>query len=687
MASLPVREIVLYKHGVGFFVRGGVVSGEAVALTFKADEINDVLKSLAVFDESGGQVLGVHYQTPMDRADRLANTSINLSERAGFADLLRDLRGRRCTLTVESTPGTHEFVSGRLIGMDHVTRTERNLGITPADEAQVALLADSGEVRVFRLMTLRALQIHDTQSARDLAYFLDTSMTEDNRRVVTVRLSAGEHDLRVYYVAPSPTWRVSYRLVAESEPDAAAGKALSGKALSGKALLQGWGLFDNRLEEDLNDVRVTLVAGQPISFIYDLYASRIPQRPTVQDEARIAPGPVEFAGEALAYLEEPLEDALVAGRRAQPMAKGGTSARAQNILGLQRSAVASITAEAAAESAPPAAEGREAGETFQYLVTTPVTVKRGESALVPIVGSTVSYERELLYNGEKLPHHPVAALRFTNTSGLTLERGPVTVVEDGDYKGEAVIPFTKDGGEVYAPFAVELGVKVSERTRDYRQMVGVRFEEALLIQEEYAIYEIAYMLENSTGDEKTVMLESTFGKTGWQQSFELFDTPAPQVDSAQERRWRVTVPAHGAAGFTAKLRRRTHSQHTLTNISYKQVQEYLSKRFIDEATFAHLRELLETLQRIQQEKQHQQALEKETRSLYEQQEQQRKNLGALQATGKEADLRDRVLKQLEAAQDRLDAIAGEVETSQQALAAAEQLLPAMINRLGHRDPA
>ena len=89
----------------------------------------------------------------------------------------------------------------------------------------------------------------------------------------------------VNYVAPSPTWRVSYRLVAESN---------SGGE-SGTALLQGWGLFDNRLEEDLENVRVTLVAGQPISFIYDLYNSRIPERLLVEDESRIAPGPVEFA--------------------------------------------------------------------------------------------------------------------------------------------------------------------------------------------------------------------------------------------------------------------------------------------------------------------------------------------------------------------------------------------------------
>ncbi|MBC7814004.1 MAG: hypothetical protein H7175_22820, partial [Burkholderiales bacterium] len=106
MTTLPVREMVLYKHGVGFFVRAGAVSGEDVTLTFRHDEINDVLKSLTAFDNAGGQVLGIHYQTPMDINARLANSSIRLSDTASARDLLRDLRGRKVTLTFEITPGT-----------------------------------------------------------------------------------------------------------------------------------------------------------------------------------------------------------------------------------------------------------------------------------------------------------------------------------------------------------------------------------------------------------------------------------------------------------------------------------------------------------------------------------------------------------------------------------------------------
>src|SRR5258708_30520496 len=118
MSTLPVREMILYKHGVGFFVREGTVSGEDVELTFRQDEINDVLKSLAVFDRAGGQVLGIHYQTPMAKATRLANSSIRLSNSSSLRDLLRDLRGRRAALTLQTPPASAEPSTGRIIDVD-----------------------------------------------------------------------------------------------------------------------------------------------------------------------------------------------------------------------------------------------------------------------------------------------------------------------------------------------------------------------------------------------------------------------------------------------------------------------------------------------------------------------------------------------------------------------------------------
>ena len=91
------------------------------------------------------------------------------------------------------------------------------------------------------------------------------------------------------YIAPAPTWRVSYRLVVEDKDEHSAESETNAAK---KALLLGWGIFDNRLEEDLKEISLSLVAGMPISFVYDLYTPFIPNRPEIKEEGRVAAAPV-----------------------------------------------------------------------------------------------------------------------------------------------------------------------------------------------------------------------------------------------------------------------------------------------------------------------------------------------------------------------------------------------------------
>ena len=45
--SLPLRRVILYKHGVGYFERQGKVNDDQqVTLSFDGAQMNDVLKSL-----------------------------------------------------------------------------------------------------------------------------------------------------------------------------------------------------------------------------------------------------------------------------------------------------------------------------------------------------------------------------------------------------------------------------------------------------------------------------------------------------------------------------------------------------------------------------------------------------------------------------------------------------------------
>src|SRR5690348_7546129 len=67
-ADVPVKEVVLFSSGVGYFEHFGTVRGDGTAvLRFKTEQINDILKSLLLEDLDGGKVGTVSYpsQAPL----------------------------------------------------------------------------------------------------------------------------------------------------------------------------------------------------------------------------------------------------------------------------------------------------------------------------------------------------------------------------------------------------------------------------------------------------------------------------------------------------------------------------------------------------------------------------------------------------------------------------------------------
>lgn len=634
--TLPIRRLTLYKHGVGFVEREGAVTGEELRLVFQSQDVNDALKSLLVLDRRGGQVLGIQYETPVDQKARLAQGALHLSPDHTLLDLLRGLRGAVVRLVLGAGPQVRE-VEGRLLGIEVAEGA-------PAREALVSLWDEGGGGAVLLpLGDVRQVVPGEARCTQDVRHFLDTSRGEDPRRTVTVRLSAGEHDLAVSYLGPSPTWRVSYRLVAESRHDVAGAETPATQ--QGTLLLQGWGLFDNWLEEDLEDVQVTLVAGQPISFVYDLVSSRIPARRVLHDQARVAPGPVEFerAPERRRALGGPEPGSL-----ADSNAEGYVMASAPPALSMATAARASL-ADVAQQSV--AATGSDLGELFQYQVVAPVTVGRGASALVPILAAQLPYRRELLFNQQKLPQHPVAALRFTNDTGLVLERGPVTILEDGQYRGEAIVPFTKGGSGVSLAFAVELGVTVRPASSARTETAGLRIERALLWTKQARVIETAYRIASDLDAAESVTIEHPI-----RPGHELLDTRPPDEQTADWYRWVVPCPPRSATTFVVMQRAFEWQQHELLDLSYDALRDFLARRWLDGTTLERIRALLQDRQAIARNTQEVADLQAERDRIYQREEQLRKNLAALSTTGQEAALRAQVFAQLQASEGRLEAL-------------------------------
>ncbi len=170
--TLPVRSVVLYKNGVGYFEHTGAVSGnQHVGIDFTTSQLNDVLQSLTVLDDNGGRIGGVNYNSTTPLAEQLKSLSLAMSDQPTSTELFQALRGQR----VEVTGAPGGSFTGRLMSIE-----SRAQGVLPADvgsapdaEAQrpaqtrfyLTLVASSGAVRVIELLPTLAVRPLDAQPA------------------------------------------------------------------------------------------------------------------------------------------------------------------------------------------------------------------------------------------------------------------------------------------------------------------------------------------------------------------------------------------------------------------------------------------------------------------------------------------------------------------------------------------
>ena len=112
-ADLPVKQVVLYKHGVGFFERSGTLgAGESARLDFNASEMNDVLKSLTIEDSGGGKITGLRYDSMDPLSHKLGEFPFQIGG-GGMPGMLDQLKGARIELKLGTETVTGTIVSAR----------------------------------------------------------------------------------------------------------------------------------------------------------------------------------------------------------------------------------------------------------------------------------------------------------------------------------------------------------------------------------------------------------------------------------------------------------------------------------------------------------------------------------------------------------------------------------------------
>ena len=652
--KLPVRRVVLYKNGVGYFEHTGRVHGDQdLRIEFTSSQLNDVLKSLTVLDLNGGRITGVGYNSVAPLSEQLKSLRLPLDETTTLESFLSALRGAR----VQVRNGA-AITSGRLLSVEEkITKRPPNEDIK---SLELSVITDAGEVRNFAVTPALGVQVADRDLSEEIARYLNlvgSARNQDLRRMTISTAGTGDRNIFVSYISEVPVWKSTYRILLPVKADA-------------KPLLQGLAIVDNTVGEDWKDVELSLVAGAPQSFIQELSKPYYTRRPVVALPGMAMLTPQTHEGtmveeEKLAAVPgppPPPPPAPMAKPKAARRASGGgrnapQEADEEFVAGVRGGVSGGVIgANAAAfEAVEAAAEGQELGDLFEYNLKEKVTILKNRSALVPIINAHIEAEKVTLWSA--MSPRPLRALWITNSSGLTLDSGAFNVIENNAFAGEGLIDPLKPKERRLLSYALDQAVRVDRKDEmESRPVTRLKIAKGVMIQTSERRDHQTYTVRNSDTQVRDVIIEHPV-RSGWK----LANDVKPEETSASTYRFRVKA----AAGATSTLKvdevEPLEQRFAVSNITDDQIVYLASGRVINPEVEQALRKILDQKNQISAIDQQIKTRQTQIDAIDKDQQRLRENMKALKGSPEEKALLQRYTKELNDQEDQLQTVRGEIK--------------------------
>jgi hypothetical protein len=447
-AELPLTRVVLSTSGIAQFTHSGpVTAGSTVEVAVRFDQVDDILKSLTVFDKAG------------------AIGPVSLPGKAPLAELFRDLPFGPDALDssralLNALVGSEVEIAGQVNAKGRVFRVEdqeialpNNGGTTTRH--RLTLMTDGGLVQAI-LEEVSTVRFPDPQVKAQIEWAL-AGLTEnrakERRRLSIGFLGEGTRNVAISYVVAAPIWKTAYRLVLPKD--------------GGNARLQGWAVVENLTGGGWNDIDLVLVSGNPVALRQPLYTAFFTDRVEV---------PVTTAAQLQPRNDDADEPSTEVRGRSALNAPAGAAAplpapaqqqtqifrfgggnRLGDDIALAKPAALPLSSLGAAANA---AEAEEASTQLLYRFPDKISLASGHTMMVPFVDGEVSATRTWLYQPETAARHPLAAVRVRNDGESGMPPGLVTAYEvagDGsvNFVGDAKLPLLPKSTFKFLTFALD----------------------------------------------------------------------------------------------------------------------------------------------------------------------------------------------------------------------------------------
>ena len=676
--DLPVTRAVLYQNGIGYFERRGKLDGDVLHMRVRPDQIRDILKSLTVVDLGDGRAVSIALPIEKARAKQLSELPDQVRTEGGLMAIARAFRGARCRIAAD-----HD-ASGRLLGVENLGTDKEGVA-----DWRISVLTDGGAVKQMKLARVTSLEILDGSLEIGLRKALDVALDAGAWKPVdlAIRLAGrSTHDLVASYVVEMPTWKPAYRVVT------------SGKE---SALLQGWAVVDNVSGEDWKGVRLSLTAGTPLAFTYDLYTPRYPQRPDLKPIDQSAQIPLDAfnaqsgiaVGDAPAPPPSVMESEAMGG--AMPMPAAAPSYRGA----AQKSARKSLESANAWSPPPPPppphvttemlersnqsrAAGTSVSSLFRYDIEEPVTIDERQSALVNIVNARIPGEEALLFRVGADGVHPYRVVRFKNDTGFVLEAGPMAIYRMGDavggtFLGEALAGRIEKAATTFVPFAQDGRVRLTLAEEVVEQGTTlIRAVRGVFTCETKRITRYSYDVDNGSGEEVTLYVRRE-RRPGWT----LVNQPKA-IEEGGAYYLPIALAKAGRTKVTVEEESPVRRDVDIWNDFARQVIGlYIANAGADPAIAAQLKDVLALRDQVGQIDAQSQAAEEQRGALSQRQGEVRGNLQVLGKASKNDDLKSQLEKTLAELDGQLNELTRKLVKLSMDKAAANDRLAVLIRNI------
>jgi hypothetical protein len=681
---LPIKRVILYSNGVAYIERRGVVSGNTeINLSFKQSQVDDVLKSMVVLDLGQGRIGAVSYNSSLPASARTAEIPFSVNAQTtntgGIAGVLSQLQGAKISVTTK----TGTAVGSILTVEKRQTIVENNK--PPVNQQFLVLASENGELSTYNLDEIKSVKLLEEGTRKDISEFANATASTRRRDAKTITVTSngtGQREMLVSYTIAAPIWKTTYRVVLDNE---------------GKPFFQGWAIIDNVSEEDWNGVQLSLISGVPISFIQPIQKPMYRYRPIVpipqdlnlqpqvyepqsggnfqingasgaenrfqvdgQEVNSFRSGSLNTTNAAVGNTidSRQVQQLPMTGRNNQSLLTLQPGTASNNIIGGGKETTVSEALINNSGGVQTAASGEELGDLFEYRIEQPVTVLRDRSALIPIIQTKMEGERIAIYNEAVRRDRPMGGMLLNNTSNLTFEGGSLTVIDRDAYAGEALMERLKPKERRLISFALDLGTLVTVENKGEN-------EPAKLVKVVNGVFQVHYFqsnkkiykISNQTDKVKTLYLEYPV-RQGWELSSE---TPKPDFTTNRYHRFRVELKPFERTELVVAEQQPLMDSYQLTSLTSRDLEIFLTRRYIDNATKARLEKLIDLRRQINQIEEKLEALDKEEEKISEDQKRLRENIETLSKTPEAKTLITRYVEKVNSQETRLETMVKERE--------------------------